>query len=813
MRVRTSLPILSLALVGALVAGAAGTSGAAAPQREATARKTRAQTKAEKKAAKAAAAAYEKQVAPLLKKYCVNCHGPKQEIGGINVTAFKDEAAVVKARDIWEKIAENVGAGHMPPKNSPQPSQAERTAIVGWIEAKLSQVDCEIREPGAVTLRRLNRVEYNHTVRDLVGIDFNPAEDFPSDDVGYGFDNIGDVLSISPLLMEKYLDAAEQIVQKAIVAPETGAKVERIEVEDLANGDIFQNVYVMLGKTGDATQRRFPLVKPGEHLIRIRAFGQQWGPEPPKLELRVNNQVVTVFDVTTEEGNPGIYQAKVKLPEGRHLVKATYLNNYNTLDDPDPKKRGDRNLVVDYLEMVGPLKQHPQGLPESHRRIFTLQPEPGKEREAARKILAAFTRRAYRRPVATAELDRILKVYDASAKEGLSFELSVGTALQAVLTSPHFLFRVELDGNSEGVDPHRLLNGWELANRLSYFLWSSMPDEELFSLAESGELRKPEVLEAQARRMLKDPKAFAFVENFGGQWLTLRNLKIAAPDPQRFPTFNEALRADMEKETLLFFQSIMQEDRSLLDLFDANYTFLNERLAKHYGLDWVKGDHFRKVVLADGQRGGILKQASVLTITSNPTRTNPVKRGKWILEQILGTPPPPPPPDVPELADDQGKMLTGTLRQRLEQHREDPGCASCHNRLDPLGFALENYDAVGAWRVKDGEEVVDASGVLPSGEKFQGPTDFQKILLGKKKQIIRNLSERMLTYAIGRGVEHEDRCYVDEIAANVSQDRYRFSALVTSIVTSDPFRKQKIDRPEIVPQDKGKEVKGRKKAE
>jgi len=780
MRARTALPVVSLALVTWMTAAAAGKTPATGPKKG----KNR--------------LSYTGDVAPLLKKYCANCHGGKQGIAGIDVTRYRDEASVIKARDIWTNIARNVGEGHMPPKGSPQPSDEERAAVAGWVEATLSQVDCKIKEPGSVTLRRLNRAEYNNTIRDLCGVDFHPAESFPSDDVGYGFDNIGDVLSLSPLLMEKYLDAAEQVVQKAVVAPESGAKIDRVEVEDVAGGQVYENNYIMLGKTGDAVQRRFAFPKEGEYLVRIRAFGQLWGPEAPKMELKVDDQVVRVFDVTVEEDKPRVYEAKITASgRSRKLVQATFLNNLNTSDDPDPKKRGDRNLVVDYLELVGPLVPHPDGLPESHRKIFTAQPEEGKEREAARKILSDFSRRAFRRPVRAEEVERLLKVYDLSAKDGDSFERSVQNALQAVLVSPHFLFRVELNSSAPGASTSttaRSLSGWELASRLSYFLWSSMPDEELLNLAASGELEKPEVLEKQARRMLRDPKAGALVENFGEQWLTLRNLKTAAPDPQRFPTFNEELRAAMLKETQLFLQAIIREDRSVMELFDANYTFLNERLAKHYGIPGVTGDQFRRVSLSGGQRGGILKQASILTVTSNPTRTNPVKRGKWILEQILGTPPPPPPPNVPELKEDDGKMLIGSVRERLEQHRKDPSCASCHSRLDPLGFALENYDPVGAWREKDGNDPVDASGTLPTGDRFKGPAEFQKILLKQKGQIVRNLSERMLTYALGRGVEHEDRCTVDEITASAAKNGYRFSSLVASVVKSEPFRKQKTER-------------------
>ncbi len=591
---------------------------------------------------------YKKDVAPLVARYCVNCHKGPRARGGLHLDTFPDEAAVLKGRLAWEKVADALRSGDMPPPNRPRPSAAELETINGWLGAVVLKADCGgQKDPGRVTLRRLNRAEYNNTIRDLLGIDFRPADDFPADDVGYGFDNIGDVLSLPPLLMEKYLAAAEKIVDKAFA-------------------------------------------------------------------------------------------------------------------DPAARKR-----------------------------ILTV---PFENEEAARRILRAFAERAYRRPVREDELGRLVRFVELAQKNGDSFETGVRLALQAVLVSPHFLFRVEPDRRPNDPRAVRDLNDFELATRLSYFLWSSMPDDELFRLARERGLRKSGVLEAQVRRMLKDPRSRALTDNFAGQWLQTRNLKGFAPDPGLFPSFDEKLRSAMRKETELFFECVVREDRSVLDFLDSDFTFLNERLAKHYGIPGVQGDEFRKVTLtgaARAARGGVLTQATVLAVTSNPTRTSPVKRGKWILENILGTPPPPPPPGVEELQEGKDVELKGSLRQRMEQHRADPSCATCHQRMDPLGFGFENFDAVGAWRDREGKHAIDPSGVLPNGQSFAGPAELKAILKGRSDAFARCLAEKMLTYALGRGVERSDRCAVDEIARNLAREQYKFSALVIQIVKSDPFQKRR----------------------
>jgi len=442
-------------------------------------------------------------------------------------------------------------------------------------------------------------------------------------------------------------------------------------------------------------------------------------------------------------------------------------------------------LVIEFLEMGGPPDLRPVPDPETHEHIFTREPTPKTHYEAAREIIGNFARRAYRRPLSEDELFRLVKLFDLASSEGENFAASVKLALKAVLVSPHFLFRGELQSSPDDPSSIQPIGEYALASRLSYFLWSTMPDDELLAEAEHGILRRN--LEKQVKRMLADSKAHALVDNFAGQWLQTRNLAQVAPDKKLFPDFDENLRSAMQTETAMFFEGIMKEDRSVLEFVDANYTFVNEQLAKHYGISGVKGEEFQRVSLKGTQHGGVLSQAAILTLTSNPTRTSPVKRGKWVLENILGTPPPPPPPNVPELK--EHAELTGTLRERMEQHRADPICAGCHARMDPIGFSLENYDAIGRWRDKDADFEIDPSGQLLSGESFAGPAELKAILLKHKRdEFLRCLSSKMLTYALGRGLERYDKCALDEIVRGLSKNKYRFSSLVMEVAKSTPFQ-------------------------
>jgi mono/diheme cytochrome c family protein len=617
------------------------------------------------RAATGDAEAFRRTVVPFLAKYCTSCHGPNKPKAGLNVEALRDDATLRSRRKTWMRIREYTEGQLMPPDESHQPPRDERDLVIAALAAALDRDDCsKPPSPGRVTIRRLNRAEYNNTIRDLFGIDDRPADDFPADDVGYGFDNVGDVLSLPPMLMERYLAAAERIAARVIAV----------------------------------------------------------GPAAP-----------------------------------------------------------------------GQVK------PESHRRIIFREPaSPGDYPEVARAILERFAARAYRRPVTPAELERLNGLVQIALADGESFERAVQIGVEAVLVSPHFLFRVELDSRprsnppaAPGGDRSEPVGPYEVASRLSYFLWSSMPDDQLFGLARDGKLRSPEVLSAEVRRMLVDPRARALVDNFAAQWLQIRSLKGLTPDRERFPSFDETLREAMFRETELFLAEIIREDRSILDLIDADFTYLNDRLARHYGIEGVIGPEFRRVRLSGPQRGGILTHASVLTVTSNPNRTSPVKRGRWVLEQILGAPPPPPPPEVTPLKEPQAAETGLSVRQRMERHRAQASCAACHNRLDPLGFGLENYDGVGGWRDRDAGVVVDASGTLPAGESFRGPAELKVILKGRSREFAGCLAEKLLTYTLGRGLEDSDRCAVDRIVKDLEAHDYRFTALVQGIVSSDPFLKRR----------------------
>ncbi len=590
--------------------------------------------------------------------------------------------------------------------------------------------------------------------------------------------------------MEKYLAAAEAIADQAILADETArGPTRRWKADSLGKpGDVHgESGFRLLSTNAEiAVEGAFP--KAGQYILRARAFGQRAGKDLPRMEFRVDGKEARAFDVRAEEDAPAGYEARVKIKHAGRFAVA-FTNDAWYPDFPDPTRR-DRNLAVDYLEVVGPLHTLPHDLPESHRRIIFRRPTHLNRRELAREVMARFATRAYRRPATAAEVDRLVALVDLVEKGGDRFEKGIQLAMQAVLASPHFLFRVELETRPGAP---RTLTDLELASRLSYFLWSSMPDDELLDLAARGQLRAGKNLDVQVARMLKDPKAGALVENFSGQWLQTRNLKLANPDRGRFDQFDEPLRLAMQREVELFFAAVVRDDRPISDFLHADYTYLNERLARHYGIGGIKGDQFRRVALTDLRRGGVVTMASVLTVTSNPTRTSPVKRGKWILEEILGTPPPPPPPGVADLPDDKKDVARGTIRTRLEKHRADPNCASCHARMDPLGFALENFDAIGSYRDGDGSFPVDASGTLPDGRKFVGPVELKAVLLTKMKPFARCLAEKLMTYALGRGLEYQDRCAVEKLAEATLADGARFSRLVSGIVHSDPFGKRGVE--------------------
>jgi mono/diheme cytochrome c family protein len=726
-------------------------------------------------------ATYAKNVLPFLTKHCFACHGNGKKKGGISFDKYRDDESVLKDRATWDLVVEMIDKKKMPPKEKPQPSAPEAKQAAHSIQTVLASFDCtKSRNVGRVTLHRLNRAEYNNTIRDLVGVDFKPAADFPPDDVGYGFDNIGDVLTMSPILLERYLAAAEAILDQAIVIadPPKAAK-ERLgglRATFGAGQGQQKGATPFLHSKGEITGRT--TVDAGDYVIRADVYSQAAGDKPAKGMLRVNDTDLAAFEAkATSADSAASIEGKLRLEAGPVRISVAFLNPYT--DPADATRK--RQLYVRTIVLDGPYNPPPLRYPEIHRKLMAH--DAGlKPREAARQIVTRFATRAFRRPVTPDEVERLLKMYDKAAKDGERFENRVRLALYRVLVSPHFLFRVELDPPNAEQGKAYPISEYALASRLSYFLWSSMPDDELLSLAGKGQLLKN--LEPQLRRMLKDPKSSAFVENFVGQWLTLRNLADVAPDPKAFPSFDDGLRSAMYKETELFFNIMLREDRNILDFIDSDFGFVNERLAKHYGIEGVKGDAFRRVKLP-ANRGGILTQASILTLTSYPARTSPVQRGKWVLEQILGTPPPPPPPDVPAI--DDGQVLKGSLRQVMEQHRTNPVCSSCHQRMDPIGFAFENYDAIGRWRDKDGKFDIDPAGVLPDGKTFRGPAELKFILKGKKDLFAQSLSEKVLTYALGRGLEYFDKCAVDKIVAALDKNDHRFSVLLTEVVKSEPF--------------------------
>ena len=611
---------------------------------------------------------YSRDVAPLIDRYCLGCHDRDAAEGGIVLEDSSDGFRGAKAAPILLKVEAVLRSESMPPEEEPRPSREERETLEAWLDAALGATDAVSAH---ATIRRLNRTEYNHTIRDLIGLDLRPADDFPADDTGYGFDNIADVLATPPLLVEMQMAAAEAVIQAAFASPES----------------------------------RQAIMNP-----------------PP-------NTVPLAFRKYT--------------PPVRGARDGKLLRSSATAVDPELVRQ---------------------------QRIYD--------------VLRGFADRAFRRPATHDELTRLLTIALSAEKDGEDPEAALRLALRAVLASPQFLFRLEQVRES-GSTP---AGDFDLASRLSYFLWSSQPDAELYRLATRGELRRMDVLRGQIRRMLADPRARSLSENAIEQWLQIRRLEDLAPDPTLFPDFDESLRSAMIRETQLFCRSIQDEDRSILDFLDADDTFVNERLARHYGIDGVYGDAFRRVSLAGTPRAGVLTQASILAATSNPNRTSPVKRGKWILENLLGMPPAPPPSGVEALKEGGADGTAKTLRERMERHRSDPNCASCHGRMDPLGFALENFDANGAWRTHEGGRAIDASGRLPGGREFRGPEGLRDVLRSRRDAFVRCLAEKMLIYAIGRGLDRADRRAVDRIVGRLRHDGYRFSALILAVVESRPFR-------------------------
>ena len=770
-----------------------------------------------------------------LARHCADCHGDSKPEGDVTLSWPADDAGLLAERKLWETALRRIETGEMPPQDQPRPEAAEAASFVAGMRQRYAEADLRApADPGRVTMRRLNRVEYRNTIRDLAGVDFDPTTDFPSDEIGYGFDTIGDVLTVSPLLMERYLDAAEAVMERAIPStpPPVVKRRRQAQYTEPASPDgkrLMVAGFRRMSTAGKAAIELGPINAPfeweadGEYELHTKVYAAADAPQPVRVTLLVSGKdlpqpaaqedldrlsgavprtarILGSFVVTgTSKQTANDFTVRVPPLLGRDrlliaIEKPTMVairapENTEATDGEETTDAPATTVFVEGLNLSGPLDSRPA----TQKQLLACA-ATGSQEDQTREVLGRFLRRAFRRRVEPGELDRHVALVDKAVKSGRDWHAGVQFAMQAALCSPKFLFHVESDDQPDAEGVHSL-DEFQLASRLSFFLWSTMPDDELLDLADRGQLS--ENLGTQVRRMLADPRAAALVTSFAMQWLQLKRIEFISPDGELFPTFNNDLRTAMLQETELFVGGVFHEDRSVLELIDADSTFVNAPLAKHYGLEDAyrkaggKGKEFRRVTTADRTRGGLLSQAGILTATSNPTRTSPVKRGRWVLEQMLGEPPPPPPPNVPELEENEGVSTTASLRERMEMHRRNAACAGCHARMDAIGFALENYDAVGAFRTDDGTFDIDADGTFPDGTSFSGPAGLKDVLLAKKREFCRCLTEKMMTFALGRGLQPADRPTIERVVDRLESQDYKVSALVAGIVTSDAFRQRR----------------------
>jgi hypothetical protein len=628
-------------------------------------------------------------------------------------------------------------------------------------------------DPGRITLHRLNNAEYNNTVRDLLGTELRPADDFPADDRGYGFDNVADVLRLSPLLVELYEGAAEELIADTLKT-NTSSTSQMFEITGSTQTGNAQNGGWLFFSNGTATIN-VPIAAAGQYKVTVRAYGQQAGPEVAKLSIEVVGQAPVIVDVPATQAAPASYERTFTIPQGTAQISVGFVNDFY-----DQTTMADRNLWVDHVIVDGPIGAPP--VDEDRRAAVLICPQL-EDRSCQMSILQQFAKRAWRRPPTDGEVQELVSLVDTALGQGDTAESGIKLALQAVLVSPHFIYRVEMDPSPNSKDPHPLTD-WELATRLSYYLWSTMPDAELFAAAEAGTLHDRAELERQARRMLDDPKAVALVDNFAGQWLFTRALGDQDPDYMLFPDYDDELEAAMRAESRRYFEAFLDEDIPMDQFLTADFTYVNDRLAAFYGLPPVGSDEPVRVSLADTQRRGFLMQGSILRVTSRPKRTSPVLRGKWILDNLLCLPPRPPPPGVEGLP--EGMTATGSIRDRLEQHKQDPVCASCHDVMDPLGFGLDNFDAIGRWRDMDAGFAIDASGTFGNAASFNGPTEMVA-LLAAEPQVYRCLVEKLYTYTGRSPFRIESTEHIDELTKRFADNGYILRDLLVDIVTSDFF--------------------------
>jgi cytochrome c551/c552 len=753
----------------------------------------------------------------LLSRYCVSCHDGRLKTGGLALDGM-NLADIPAGAEVWEKVIRKVRAGMMPPAGMPRPADTELRAFAASLEKSLDDAAAVRPGSGRALIHRLNRAEYANAIRDLVALDVDAASLLPPDDAAYGFDNIADALGVSPLLLDRYLSAAGRIAALAV----GNRKIEPASQIFRLRQDASQDVHVEglpLGTFGGlAVQPSIPL--DAEYRLQVKLFRTNTATmrgleNPHQLEITVDGRRVLLADFGGEADfkatmeNPTTagddvekrFDVRLPLKAGVHTVTAAFLATAppstvrlqpfvrSSFDTIDPSG----HPHVESLTVTGPFNATGAGDTPSRRRIFVCRPSsPVSDEPCARRIIAALARKAYRRPVTPADLDPILAFY-RTARDARGFEEGIEVALQRILTDPEFVFRAERDPEDAAPGTVYRVSDLELASRLSFFLWSSIPDEQLLGLASQGRLHVPAVLDRQVARMLADPRSAALVQNFASQWLYLRNLRNQQPNSMAFPDFDDNLRRSFRRETELLFESIMREDRNVVDLMTADYTFVNERLARHYGIPNVYGSQFRRVPISDPARKGLLGQGSILMVTSHSDRTSPPVRGKWVLENLLGTPPPAPPANVPPLPETP-RRDTGTeptMRERMEQHRANPACAACHRIMDPIGFALENFDAVGAWRAREGGSAgtpIDASGQLVDGTKVDGVVALREALVREPEAFVRTMTEKLLTYALGRGLSYADMPAVRGIVRGSAAQNYRFSSLVSGIVASPAFQ-------------------------
>ncbi|PYR38817.1 MAG: hypothetical protein DMF90_02070 [Acidobacteria bacterium] len=799
-------------------------------------------------AAPAQAAATVTPERALLDKYCVTCHNQRLKTAGLMLDKA-DVNDVAAAPEMWEKVVSKTRGGLMPPAGRPRPDLQTFAAFASTLEFKLDRAAALTPNPGRVPIHRLNRAEYTNAIRDLLGLEIDGQSTLPADDSSHGFDNSAGALTLSPALLERYLTSAARISRLAVgdltVGPGFTSKLYEVPI-NLTQNDRMSEDLPFGTRAGAAIHHYFPL--DGEYMIKVRLKRSVYEyivnlDEAHDLDIRLDGQRLQRYTIggkaqgkaaplsfsgtfvaaggagyPTQEWDDYMTRAddgleiRFAAKAGRHVVGVAFIGKSwepeGVLQPPlreygatvteatdtssRPEGPGLASIMVD-----GPYKPIGPGETASRKKIFVCRPardtpaNASDETACAKKILSSLARRAYRRQVTDADLQPLLEFYRANRSTS-GFEPAIQAALERILVDPEFLFRLERDPSTSAAGASYRISDYDLASRLSFFLWSSIPDDELLDLASSGKLKSPAVIEAQMRRMLADPRSQALVDNFFAQWLSLRSIRGSAPDPNIFPDFDENLRDAFERETKMFIESQLREDRSVLDLLSANYTFLNERLARHYQVPGVFGSRFRRVELSGERRGGLLGQGSVLTVTSYGNRTSPVLRAKWVLDNLLGTPPPSPPPDVPPFPPEQDENgEPHSVRERLAQHRKNPACAACHAPMDPLGFALENFDAVGHWRTTDANAPIDASGILVDGTKFDGPAELRQALLARRDQIVRTVTEKLLTYALGRGLEYFDAPVVRQIARDAAARNYSWSSVILGIVQSTPFQKRR----------------------